>query len=321
MNPSPSPAQFTVADFNRMGSQSGFHYRLPQLSGALRGDPETLCIAEGRVETHAIRPGLTLVLSDVRVHQHYEATSMMSPRFSAIVMLQGNAQTRIDRHDDVRLAAHSGVSALYGDTVAMTGIHAPGQRLRSVNLSLSDPDGAGDDPTSELIWKALRSPSLRLRRWQVQGHLLQAIEHLLDCGWDGPLQAMLREGVATQLLAHALATLEQRAPADSAVSERDRQLLERVRERLYNAPGEEHTLDDLARLACMSPSTLRAKFQAAYQRSVFSWLRERRLEVAREQLAQGCSVQQAAHFVGYRHATNFATAFRERYGIAPSELN
>jgi len=123
------------------------------------------------------------------------------------------------------------------------------------------------------------------------------------------------------LLAHALASLEPGAPAESAVSERDRLLLERVRERLHNAPGEEHTLDDLARLACMSPSTLRAKFQATYQRSVFNWLRERRLEVAREQLAQGCSVQQAAHFVGYRHATNFATAFRERYGIAPSELN
>jgi AraC-like DNA-binding protein len=71
----------------------------------------------------------------------------------------------------------------------------------------------------------------------------------------------------------------------------------------------------------MSPSTLRAKFRAAYQCSVFSWLRERRLEVAREQLARGCSVQQAAHCVGYRHATNFATAFRERYGVAPSELN
>ena len=53
-----SPAQFTVADFNRMGSQSGFRYRLPQLTGALRADPETLCIAEGRVDTYAIRPGL-----------------------------------------------------------------------------------------------------------------------------------------------------------------------------------------------------------------------------------------------------------------------
>ena len=68
----------------------------------------------------------------------------------------------------------------------------------------------------------------------------------------------------------------------------------------------------------MSPSTLRAKFQAAYRQSVFSWLRERRLEVARQHLAQGWSVQQAAHFVGYRHAINFATAFRERYGVAPA---
>jgi AraC-like DNA-binding protein len=132
---------------------------------------------------------------------------------------------------------------------------------------------------------------------------------------------MLREGVGAQLLAHALAALDQQEPEPGTLSQRDRQLLERVRERLHSAPGEEHTLDDLAKLACMSPSTLRAKFRAAYQCSVFSWLRERRLEVAREQLARGCSVQQAAHCVGYRHATNFATAFRERYGVAPSELN
>lgn len=321
LNPAPSPVRFTVADFDRMGSENGFRYRLPQPGGGLRASPETLCIAEGRVETYQIRPGLTLVLSDVRVHQDYEAASMMSPRFSAIVMLQGHARTRLDRHDDVRLAAHSGISALYGDTVAMTGTHAAGQRLRSVNLSLSAPDGAADDRISETIWKALRTPALRLRRWQAPGHLLHTIEHLLACDWDAPLQELLREGVAMELLAHALASLEQRAPAEGTLSERDRQLLERVRERLHDAPGEEHTLDDLARLACMSPSTLRAKFQAAYQRSVFSWLRERRLEVAREQLAQGCSVQQAAHLVGYRHATNFATAFRERYGIAPSELN
>ena len=70
LNPSASPAQFTVADFNRMGDQSGFRYRLPQLDRAVRGDPDHLCIAEGRVEKCAIRPGLTLVLSDVRVHQH-----------------------------------------------------------------------------------------------------------------------------------------------------------------------------------------------------------------------------------------------------------
>ncbi|WP_175180906.1 helix-turn-helix transcriptional regulator [Achromobacter aegrifaciens] len=320
LNPSFPAVRFTVADFNRLGGHNGFRYQLPGFQAA-SADPDTVCIAEGRVEEHAIRPGLTLVMSDVLVHHHYESTSVMTPRFSAIVMLQGQAQARVGHHDDLPLVAQSGISAAYGDTVAMTGIHHAGQRLRSVNLSLSEPDAADDDPISDRIRKVLRTPAFRLRRWQVQAHLMQSIEHLLECRWDDPLCAMLREGVGAQLLAHALAALDQQEPEPGTLSQRDRQLLERVRERLHSAPGEEHTLDDLAKLACMSPSTLRAKFRAAYQCSVFSWLRERRLEVAREQLARGCSVQQAAHCVGYRHATNFATAFRERYGVAPSELN
>ena len=125
--------------------------------------------------------------------------------------------------------------------------------------------------------------------------------------------------MGAQLLAHALASLDQAPPADQSLSQRDRQLLERVRERLHDAPGEDHTLEALAKLACMSPSTLRATRPPTGNRC--SAAGERRLEVARQHLAQGWSVQQAAHFVGYRHATNFATAFRERYGVAPSELN
>ncbi|CAB3847259.1 hypothetical protein LMG26858_01519 [Achromobacter anxifer] len=320
MNPPLPTVRFSVADFDRLGRHTGFRYRLPAF-GAADGNLETVCIAEGQVEEHAIRPGLTLVMSDVLVRHHYESTSVMTPRFSAIVMLQGQAQARVGRHGDMPLVAGSGFSAAYGDTAAMTGIHHAGQRLRSVNLSLSEPDDAADDPISDRIRRALRAPGVRLRRWQVQPHLVQAIEHLLQCRWDDPLRSMLREGVAAQLLAHALAAPEQREPEVGTVSQRDRQLLERVRERLHSAPGEEHTLDALAKLACMSPSTLRAKFRAAYQCSVFGWLRERRLELAREQLARGCSVQQAAHDAGYRHATNFATAFRERYGVAPSELN
>lgn len=102
---------------------------------------------------------------------------------------------------------------------------------------------------------------------------------------------------------------------------RDFRLLERVRQRIAQAPGEAYRLQDLASLACMSQSTLRAKFHAAYDCSVFAWLRECRLALAREQLSRGWTVQQAAHAVGYRHATNFATAFRRRYGVPPSQLS
>lgn len=70
----------------------------------------------------------------------------------------------------------------------------------------------------------------------------------------------------------------------------------------------------------MSPSTLREKFRLAYGQSVFDYLRECRLALAHSQLREGLSVQQVAAQVGYRHATNFSTAFRQRYGIAPREV-
>ena len=107
-----------------MGGSVGFNYRLPGQEGGGAGI-ENLCIAEGRVEECEIRPGITLIVSDVHVYHHYESTSVMTPRFSAIVMLQGQARARLDKQDDVRLAAQSGLNALYGDTVAMTGVHPP----------------------------------------------------------------------------------------------------------------------------------------------------------------------------------------------------
>lgn len=102
---------------------------------------------------------------------------------------------------------------------------------------------------------------------------------------------------------------------------RDFRLLERVRQRIAAAPGARYRLGELASLACMSQSTLRAKFHAAYDCSVFTWLRECRLAQARERLARGWTVQQAAHAAGYSHATNFATAFRRRYGVPPSHCS
>ena len=166
-----------------MGGPAGFSYRLPKL-GTPRADHDALCIAEGRVEEHQIRPGVTLVVSDLQVHHHYEATSFMTPRFSAIIMLQGQARAQLDRQNDVPLVAHSGISACAARMPHdrhPSGRPAPAQR----QPVLVRAEAAGDERASEMIWKALRSPAgLRLRRWQVQNHLLLAIEHLLDCGWD-----------------------------------------------------------------------------------------------------------------------------------------
>lgn len=311
--------KFTVSDFNRLGRLAGFRYRLPQYTGPNKSI-ENLCIAQGRIQEHHLRPGLKLVLSDIAVHQAYEATSTATPQLSILIMLQGRAQGHLEDHGNFSLNAQNGVSIAYGDPVTLTGLHPAGQRLRTMNILLSRSDSAGDPQLDELVAKATSSPGKRLHYWPVQTHLLQNIEHLMNNTWHGTTHTLMLEGVGLQVLGHALSNLTQEATTSRTISARDRQLLERVRERLDQSPSEDHSLTELARLACMSPSTLRSKFQAVYQCSVFDWLRERRLALARDYLAQGWSVQQAAHFVGYRHATNFATAFRKRYGMSPGQL-
>ena len=91
-------------------------------------------------------------------------------------------------------------------------------------------------------------------------------------------------------------------------------------DRLAAEPQHDYTMTALAGLAAMSPSSLRSKFKAVYGQTVFEFLKARRLELARGYLEQGYSVQQAAHFTGYRHATNLTAAFRRRYGLPPSQL-
>jgi AraC-like DNA-binding protein len=306
----------TLADLDRLGRSSGFRYRLPALAADLSGEQ---CVVQGRVEQRRLRPGMTLALSDVIAHQPFEATSESPPAFSAIVMLEGRAGARLAGQAVIGMSPGAGAMVL-AEAAPMTAIHPAGQRMRSLNVSLDAPAGIDDPMISELLSTAHRTGHPRLRGWQVPGHLEHAADQLLSGSWQGAMHALLCESIGLQMLALALGAPAREASPDLRVSARDRRMLQRVIDCLQAAPAAEHSLEELARLACMSPSSLRLKFQQVYQCSVFGWLREHRLQLACAQLRQGCSVQQAAHFVGYRHATNFATAFRARYGIAPSQL-
>lgn len=81
---------------------------------------------------------------------------------------------------------------------------------------------------------------------------------------------------------------------------------------------------DLATLArhCGTNRTyLQGLFQAQLGMSTFSYLREQRLQRARSLLEQGMdSVELVAHTVGYRNGRDLARAFKQRFGIVPSDL-
>ncbi|MEQ5801853.1 helix-turn-helix transcriptional regulator [Halomonas sp. H10-9-1] len=299
--------QHTARDLQAYGRRYGIDYRVPALH-ARAEEP----VVRGAVREMALGQGMELVASDVEVLHRYDSRSRAPSPLSIVVMLEGRAEVRLA---DRRLVLTPG-TALSVQLDRRDGLQATqpaGQRIRALTLGLEASRLAelGAAPTSH--------EGSRMHAWQLPTPLHQGLEQALASPLPERAQGLLLEGLGLQLLAHGLPPTRDRAPG-SALPPGEHQRLERVRAALEEAPAAEHRLEALARLAAMSPASLRRKFQAAFGRSVFDYLRDCRLRLAHDYLRRGYSVQQAAHFCGYRHASNFATAFRRRYGVAPSSL-
>ena len=80
------------------------------------------------------------------------------------------------------------------------------------------------------------------------------------------------------------------------------------------------SLTEIAHKVGTHDKKLSAIFRQHLGMTVFAWIREEKLRRSRELLAESCmSMQDVAEHVGFRSAANFATAFRVRTGITPSQ--
>lgn len=322
--PASSPQRLTVADFTAYERRYHLSHHFPALAGGSPPDEQT--VAEGRVDEYQPWQGFQLVGSDLAVHQTYETHARCDApaHVSIIVLLEGCAElslgSSIGPHRQ-QLHAGQGLLLAYERGQTLSARHIAQRRVRAVNLTITQHSLASDPRLTELATPYPGEQPGGLWPLVVPAGLRQSLDDWLTATPNTASSALLAEGLALQMLALGVAHRRRTALHPAPLPERDRQLLARVHAHLEAHPDEAHSLAALARLACMSPSTLRAKYRRAYGRSVFEHLRDCRLTLAHQQLRAGHSVQQVAAALGYRHATNFVTAFRQRYGIAPSELH
>jgi AraC-like DNA-binding protein len=309
---------FSVDDFSDFGHRHGIDYRFPNvgLSGAYAQPSQVL---RGTIEEMNLSSGIFLSNSDVHVLQPYESASLgLTPLF-VMVVLEGSVSIWTDGREHVVRAGMALRTGLH-QPLAMGATHAADQHLRTLTLAINLHRFQTNPAMASLLNTWMREPESTTDTWHIPYHLLVGLQQGLDQKWSGLQRQLVLEGLALQLLAHSLSPAEMSRHKEATMAPSERVRLESVRELLQQHPEQEHTLQVLAERAAMSPSSLRAKFRQAYGQSVFDYLRDCRLHQAWEYLQQGYSVQQAAHLCGYHHATNFATAFRRRYGVAPSTL-
>lgn len=135
---------------------------------------------------------------------------------------------------------------------------------------------------------------------------------------SGAMSASLLKQVIVLLLRRSLVSMNAWVERFSVLSD---PLVARAFAAMAMRPGDDHSLQSLAHLACLSRSAFAARFTGAIGKSPMNVLRELRLRQAMHQLkASGLAIELIARNAGYASRSSFIKAFRKSYGMDPSEM-
>src|SRR5690606_1481605 len=119
----------------------------------------------------------------------------------------------------------------------------------------------------------------------------------------------------------AAATHQDVRVREIGLSRRETALLRRAVDYIRSRQDSWPTVEEIARQAGTSASGLQRLFRAGLDTSVVDFVRNLRLDWAREELFAGRTVQEAATVPGYASPANFSTAFKRRFGHSPRETH
>ncbi|MHC5937287.1 helix-turn-helix transcriptional regulator [Nostoc sp.] len=168
----------------------------------------------------------------------------------------------------------------------------------------------GDD------WQTLVYPEITPT---IQG----VVQQIINCPYHGVTKRMYLQAKVLELmtlqLTPILAYQEGLQPSPRLKSQTIARI-HHAREILHSDLENPPLLVELAQMVGISDRTLRHGFQELFGTTVFRYLTDKRMEWAENLLRQGnITVAEVAHQVGYCEQGRFASAFKRRFGIIPSE--
>lgn len=146
--------------------------------------------------------------------------------------------------------------------------------------------------------------------------ILRCCEAVWDCTFEGFERELFIKAKAQEVL--ALFLHKRRQP--KAILENSRMaLLNNVLSHIQTNLSQNWPLSTVASLAGSNRTYVKKDIKELLGVSFSDWLRQVRLEAARELLAGKESITQISHNVGFKSQAHFATLFKSETGVTPSE--
>lgn len=164
---------------------------------------------------------------------------------------------------------------------------------------------------SENFYQIHKQTSISFKQRQILHQILQ-IEIIND-----PLKSLFLESKIIELLYESLKE-QNKIPKMSEFDKKSVQKAKQILEQNYQNPP---SLSRLARLCATNEFKLKKSFKALYNTTAYNYLRDFRLEIAKDLLEKDdISIAEAVNLVGYKSISYFSKAFKEKFGINAKDI-
>ncbi|WP_236718478.1 AraC family transcriptional regulator [Actinoplanes sp. TFC3] len=232
------------------------------------------------------------------------------------------------QHAGVRAVADPGRAVIFGPELPVYTLHDPNSTELDVKIDRAALEGELSTLLGHRVTGPLELPSLvdlstgPMRSWSRLVRLLRGeITHPSSMMGLPIIAGQLRHAVISGLLLsvpHRYSN-ELSAPAPAGPP----RAIQRVVDAIHDEPERPFTVADLAGIAGVSVRSLQEGFRRYVGSAPMAYLQQVRLTRAHETLRREdparTTVASVAHRWGFAHLGRFASSYRGRYGVSPSE--
>lgn len=281
----------------------------------------------GRLLAHEVQPGLIATASDITYCGHPPGTIMMEPGLICSILLAGQVgKMRIGRFGSVTKSLERPVLVGFGQPVECASEMDGEYYSRDAGFVLKPgffqrfgPQIA-DDGLSDL--QEFLQADFRTLTLPGSPQLLDIARRCLDHPYNGQLGELFLESNTLNFVLEVASLLSKQRREIATLGKRHYDRVAAAREILDHHLVSPPSTLELARLAGMNITTLQNNFKQVFGTTIFGYVRDRRLMMARILLQEhDLPAAEIGRRVGFSSPAAFTTAYKRHFGYPPSAEN